>query len=89
MPQYDDTSLTWRSNPNFDAKLIPIETIISAESLVQASVSSEPTKIGETITETFGAFADGEVAKGISTLVSKGLNILMGSYSGNSSTRDI
>ncbi|PMD57924.1 uncharacterized protein K444DRAFT_511083, partial [Hyaloscypha bicolor E] len=76
------------SNPNFEAKLIPIEKILSSDSIIQASIENTPTNIGSVINETFSAFANGEVVKGITTLINSGLKILLGSYSGNVSTRD-
>jgi hypothetical protein len=76
------------SNPNFDAKKIPIDQIISSDSIIQANISNTPADIGNVINGTFSAFAEGHVADGIAKLVNSGLNVLLGSYSGNSSTRD-
>ncbi|PQE25762.1 tyrosine phosphatase protein [Rutstroemia sp. NJR-2017a BBW] len=77
------------SNPNFEAKLIPIEKILSSDSVIQASIENTPTNIGSVITDSFSAFASGEVVKGITTIINSGLKILLGTYSGNISTRDI
>ncbi|KAI8623251.1 hypothetical protein F5Y19DRAFT_459071 [Xylariaceae sp. FL1651] len=76
------------SNPNFDAKKIPIDQIISSDSIIQAKISNTPADIGKVINDTFSAFAEGHVADGIAKLVNSGLTLLLGSYSANTSTRD-
>ncbi|KAI0528344.1 hypothetical protein GGR58DRAFT_509588 [Xylaria digitata] len=76
------------SNPNFDAKLIPIEKILSSESVIQANIQNTPTNVGGVIKDAFSAFANGPVVDGIATLINSGLKVLLGSYSGNTSTRD-
>ncbi|KAF8536325.1 hypothetical protein BDD12DRAFT_890546 [Trichophaea hybrida] len=75
------------SNSNFDADRIPIDQIIYSDSIIQANFSSSPADIGK-VMQSFTNFAQGEVAKGIASLLSSGLDLLLGSYEGNSSTRD-
>lgn len=69
-------------------KDIPINKVIARDSILQATVSNKPSDVGQIISDNFNAFASGDVATGISKLINAGLNILIGSYSGNISTRD-
>ncbi|KAI1418638.1 hypothetical protein F5Y13DRAFT_196426 [Hypoxylon sp. FL1857] len=85
--QQERFSLTVQNNIG-NQKLIPVDVIISQENILQATTSSQVTGVGELISTLFSAFASGDVAKGVSSLVQTGLNILIGSYSGNTSSRD-
>ncbi|OTA84037.1 hypothetical protein M434DRAFT_174882 [Hypoxylon sp. CO27-5] len=85
--QQERFSLTVQNNIG-NQKLIPVDVIISQESILQATTSSQVTGVGDIISTLFSAFASGDVAKGVVALVQTGLNILIGSYSGNTSSRD-
>ncbi|KAI1140374.1 hypothetical protein F5Y05DRAFT_315467 [Hypoxylon sp. FL0543] len=85
--QQERFSLTVQNNIG-NQKLIPVDVIIAQDGVLQATTSSEVTGVGEVISNLFSAFASGDVAKGVTSLVQTGLNILIGSYSGNTSSRD-
>ncbi|OTA70221.1 hypothetical protein K449DRAFT_320464, partial [Hypoxylon sp. EC38] len=85
--QQERFSLTVQNNIG-NQKLIPVDVIISQESILQATTSSQVTGVSDIISTLFSAFASGDVAKGVVALVQTGLNILIGSYSGNTSSRD-
>jgi len=65
-----------------------VNKVIGRDSILQATVSKEPADVGAIIMDNFNAFASGDVATGIAKLVNSGLKILLGSYSGSTSTRD-
>ncbi|KAF9735674.1 hypothetical protein PMIN06_010259 [Paraphaeosphaeria minitans] len=67
---------------------IPINKVIARDSILQAMTSDKPGDVGKIISDDFNAFASGDVAAGISKLIAGGMKILLGSFSGNISTRD-
>ncbi|GFF56708.1 hypothetical protein IFM46972_10585 [Aspergillus udagawae] len=75
------------TNRAVDAKLIPVGQIMHQESIVRCGISNTPDDIGKEITDAFGSFVKGDLAKGISTVVQDGIKALVGSYEGNKSTR--
>ncbi|KAI0838654.1 hypothetical protein F5Y06DRAFT_296269 [Hypoxylon sp. FL0890] len=85
--QQERFSMTVQNNIG-NQKLIPVDVIIAQDGILQATMSSEVTGVGEIISNSFSAFASGDVAKGVTSLVQTGLNILIGSYSGSTSSRD-
>ncbi|KAJ5319834.1 hypothetical protein N7508_000117 [Penicillium antarcticum] len=75
------------TNRAVDANLIPVGQIMHQESIVRCGISTKPDDIGKEITDTFGSFVKGDLAKGISSVVQDGLKALVGSYEGNKSTK--
>lgn len=75
------------SNRSVDAKLIPVGQILHQQSVVRCGISNKPDDIGKEITDGFGSFVNGNMVKGISTIVQDGIKALVGSYEGNKSTR--
>jgi hypothetical protein len=70
-----------------DAKLIPVGQILHQDSIVRCGISNKPDDISKEITDAFGAFVKGDMAKGIGLVVQDGMKALVGSYEGNKSTR--
>lgn len=68
--------------------MIPIDKILEKDHIIQCNISNDPAKIGDMISDVFSSFVSGDVLGGVSKLINNGLKILLGSYSGNSSTRD-
>lgn len=68
-------------------KLIPVDTIIREENILKATASSKVTGVADVINTAFSAFVSGEIANGVSTIIQTGLDLLVGSYSGNTSSR--
>ncbi|KAI1739957.1 hypothetical protein F4680DRAFT_420791 [Xylaria scruposa] len=85
--QQDKFYLVVQANMN-SQKLIPVDVIIRQENILQATSSTEITGVDDIINTTFAAFAAGDVANGVASIVQTGLNLLVGSYSGNISSRD-
>ncbi|KAL8664823.1 MAG: hypothetical protein Q9202_002685 [Teloschistes flavicans] len=71
-----------------DTVMIPIDKILEKDHLIQCNISNDPSKVGDMIGDIFSSFISGDILGGVSKLVNNGLKILLGSYSGNSSTRD-
>ncbi|GFF87424.1 hypothetical protein IFM53868_05141 [Aspergillus udagawae] len=68
-------------------KVDHVGQIMHQESIVRCGISNTPDDIGKEITDAFGSFVKGGLAKGISTVVQDGIKALVGSYEGNKSTR--
>ncbi|KAI0554289.1 hypothetical protein F4679DRAFT_527813 [Xylaria curta] len=85
--QQDKFYITVQANMN-SQKLVPIDVIIRQENILQATSSTEIKGVKDIINRTFAAFAAGDVADGVATIVQTGLDLLVGSYSGNVSSRD-
>ncbi|KAI0153261.1 hypothetical protein GGR57DRAFT_502999 [Xylariaceae sp. FL1272] len=71
-----------------DSRMIPIDKILEKDNIILCNISNTPADIGAMIEDTFSSFITGDILDGVSKLVNNGLKLLMGSYSGNSSTRD-
>lgn len=83
-----DTDVDSAFRNTSDTVMIPIDKILEKDHLIQCNISNDPSKVGDMIGDIFSSFISGDILGGVSKLVNNGLKILLGSYSGNSSTRD-
>ncbi|KAI7763832.1 hypothetical protein LZL87_014010 [Fusarium oxysporum] len=77
------------TNPNVDRKLIPIDQILFHDFLVRCDVSVGNTDVGAIINKTYSNFAKGAIANAIGKVLDSGLDLLLGSYKGNTSKREL
>ncbi|KAH0282304.1 hypothetical protein M436DRAFT_86617 [Aureobasidium namibiae CBS 147.97] len=77
------------TNGNVDTKHIPIGQILYEDWQVRCTVSTDVTAIGDIIKDSYSAFAKGNMADGIASVLAGGLKIVMGTYVGNKSTREV
>lgn len=71
-----------------DKQMVPVDKILGSDKIIQCNISSEPSKVEDMISNTFTSFITGDVLGGVSKLVANGIKLLLGSYSGSSSSRD-
>lgn len=67
-----------------DSSKISIEKILSQEVIIKCGVVTDGQKIADDIMASYKAFADGDIAKGIGSVLSIGLDALFGNSSANS-----
>ncbi|GFG16101.1 hypothetical protein IFM5058_07790 [Aspergillus udagawae] len=73
-------------NQQVESFMLAVTSCIKSRSC-DAGSPTHPDDIGKEITDAFGSFVKGGLAKGISTVVQDGIKALVGSYEGNKSTR--
>lgn len=71
-----------------DTTKIAVGKIISQSTTINCSVSTDGQKIAEDIKKSYKAFASGDIADGISSVLSTGLDALFGNASANSNEED-